>query len=190
MTNWHIFLLLLGLFILSASLFIFFFRIEYQRKGKLRFLASAIQTVLFFIWGGIPALYLCKNWPVSSINPALLLLGRIGLIIGLLTLLGGMIQLGLQRSLGMDQMKLRNTGIYSISRHPQILGCATYIFSFVLLWPSWYALVWGILLSGVLHMMVIIEEEHLRLVLGKRYKDYCQKVPRYLGKRLEFFRRN
>ena len=190
MTGWSIYLLLFGLFILSALIYRLYIRIEYQRKGKLRFFASIIQAALFFIWGGFPTLYLPKNWPVSSINPVLLLLGRIGLIVGLLSLIGGMIQLGLGKSLGMEQKRLRDTGLYSISRNPQILGCAIYIFSFVLLWPSWYALVWGILLMGVLHIMVTTEEEHLRIVFGKSYQDYCQKVPRYLNRHLLFFRRN
>ncbi len=32
------------------------------------------------------------------------------------------------------------------------------------------------------HTMVLTEEEHLTRVHGDAYRDYCRRVPRYLGK--------
>jgi protein-S-isoprenylcysteine O-methyltransferase Ste14 len=93
-----------------------------------------------------------------------------------------MVWLGILRSMGLGT-GLKVTGLYRISRNPQILGCALYIIAFIVLWPSWYALGWGLSLTGILNLMVRTEEEHLRNTYGQEYEGYCKRVPRYLGKR-------
>lgn len=50
-----------------------------------------------------------------------------------------------------------------------------------MLWPSWYALGWGLLFAPIIYMMVLAEEEHLRNTYGQEYEQYCARVPRYLG---------
>ena len=32
-----------------------------------------------------------------------------------------------------------------------------------------------------LHLLVLIEEEHLRRVFGEKYVEFCSKTPRYIG---------
>ena len=40
-----------------------------------------------------------------------------------------------------------------------------------------------LLLAIILHVMIVTEEEHLRAVFGEDYRRYCERVPRYLGRR-------
>jgi len=42
-------------------------------------------------------------------------------------------------------------------------------------------LCWGLSLMAILHVMVLTEEEHLHNSYGQVYKQYCKRVPRYLG---------
>ena len=164
---------------------ILFFRVyirrEYQRVKRLTQIPSILQALLFFTWGGWPSLYLPREWPVTHVSTFLRLIGQAGISFGLVVLIGGMIWLGIKRSFGIETGGLNVRGFYTFSRNPQILGCALYLAAFILLWPSWYALAWGLSLAIILHQMVIIEEQHLREIFGSDYERYYQAVPRYLG---------
>lgn len=93
----------------------------------------------------------------------------------------GIVRLGLLRSLGLQTTMLKETSYYQVSRNPQVLGCVLYVLGFMVLWPSWYALGWGLSLIAILHVMVLTEEEHLRNTYRQNYILYCKRVPRYLG---------
>lgn len=142
---------------------------------------SVLQAVLFFTYGGFPYLYLPKDWPAVHVFPIVHILGITFIIIGLAGLFYGMIKLGIFRSVGRGEKKLQRTGIYRRTRNPQALACGLYVIGFALLWPSWQALAWAMLYFVFIHMMIIIEEEHLLHIYGKKYQEYCQEVPRYLG---------
>ena len=73
------------------------------------------------------------------------------------------------------------TGLYRLSRNPQIVGGSLLVIGSAVQWPSWYALGWVILYGAITHMMVLTEEEHLSAVHGEAYARYCERVPRYLG---------
>jgi len=178
----HIYLItIIPLFLGSWLLFRKYLNVEYQRNESLSVMPSTIQAALFFIWGGYPVVYLKVDWPITYVNPFNRAAGQIGLTIGLAILIGGMLILGIQRSLGMNKPGLILTGLYRFSRNPQILGCYLYVASFVVLWPSWYAAGWGTGLLITLHQMVLTEEAHLLNIYGEKYEDFCRRIPRYLG---------
>jgi protein-S-isoprenylcysteine O-methyltransferase Ste14 len=33
-----------------------------------------------------------------------------------------------------------------------------------------------------LHLLVLVEEEHLLRIFGEQYVEFCRKVPRYIGR--------
>lgn len=185
----EVLLKLLAIYLLSISVLLIaavvvlkiIVRRDYRRIGRLSVMSATLQALLFFVYGGFPYIYLPGDWPVSQMN----LLGRIaGLIcvtIGLVILLLGVFRLGLRRSLGLQTGTLKEADFYRITRNPQVLGCVLYVIGFVILWPSWYALGWGLSFAPIIHLMVLTEEAHLKNIYGQDYQQYCNRVPRYLG---------
>lgn len=170
--------LLIGVSLLVLRLVV---RRDYLRRGRLSNPSALLQALVFFAFGGFPSLYLPSNWPVSPVNLVLRVIGLASLTIGLLIMLIGVYRLGLLRSMGLQTDELKETSYYRATRNPQVLGCVLYVIGFVILWPSWFALGWGLSLLAILHVMVLTEEEHLRNTYGQDYEQYCNKVPRYLG---------
>jgi protein-S-isoprenylcysteine O-methyltransferase Ste14 len=156
-------------------------RREYLRRGRLSKPVSLLQSALFFIYGGFPAIYLNGDWPVVHVAGVVHLLGIAFIIIGLASLFYGMIRLGILRSVGRGEEHLELMGIYRRTRNPQALACGLYVVGFTILWPSWQALAWVILYFVFIHIMIITEEEHLLRIHGDKYEQYCQEVPRYFG---------
>jgi len=156
-------------------------RRDYLRRGRLSVGSAALQAFVFFVFGGFPSIYLPSEWPVSHVNLPLRVIGLTSITIGLGILLLGMFRLGILRSLGLQTGVLKESSSYRLTRNPQILGCVLYVIGFIILWPSWYALGWGLSLIAILHVMALTEEEHLRNTYGQDYEQFCNRVPRYLG---------
>jgi protein-S-isoprenylcysteine O-methyltransferase Ste14 len=176
-----IYLFSISLLLMAAVLILrVFVRGDYQRIGRLSFIVATIQALLFFVYGGLPYIYLPDDWPVSQVNLVLQILGLLFITIGLAIVLFGIFRLGILRSFGLQTGVLKTTGFYRLSRNPQVLGCALYVIGFVILWPSWYALGWGLVFVPIIHLMVLTEEEHLLNIHGNEYLRYCNRVPRYL----------
>lgn len=154
---------------------------DYAKRGKLSPFIAFMQAVLFFVYGGFPYLYLQKDWPAINGSPTIHVTGVFLIFIGLAFLCYGIFRLGIARSLGRGMTHLEQSGVYSTSRNPQAIACGLYVVGFFMLWPSWYAAGWVLLYLVLIQMMVRTEEEHLGRIHGQKYRDYCKKVPRYLG---------
>lgn len=156
-------------------------RRDYLQRGQLQVHTSILQVIIFFTYGGFPIIYLPSDWPVTYVTPIYRLIGLIILTTGMAIILIGIYRLGILRSFGVQIGVLKESSYYRVSRNPQVLGCVLYVFGFIILWPSWYALGWGGSLQVILHVMVLTEEEHLHNAFGQEYENYCQNVPRYIG---------
>ncbi len=170
--------LLIGISLLVLRLFV---HRDYLRRGRLSVPSAVLQVVVFFGFGYFPSIYLPNTWPVSQVAPPLRFIGLASLSIGLIVILTGIHQLGLLRSVGLQTGVLKESSQYRFTRNPQILGCISYVIGFMVLWPSWFALGWGLALVIILHVMVLTEEEHLHNAHGQVYEQYCKRVPRYMG---------
>jgi len=93
----------------------------------------------------------------------------------------GMAKLGFRRSNGLEVNVLKQTGLYRLSRNPQILACSLAVVGYALFWPTWHTLGWIVIFMIIVHLMVLTEEENLRKAFGDEYLKYCQRVPRYIG---------
>jgi protein-S-isoprenylcysteine O-methyltransferase Ste14 len=91
------------------------------------------------------------------------------------------LSLGIRRSHGREVTRLRQSGVYRLSRNPQALAFVVAIIGNLVLWPTWKNLLSLVLLVVLLHLMIRTEEEHLRRVFGEEYEQYRQRVPRFLG---------
>jgi protein-S-isoprenylcysteine O-methyltransferase Ste14 len=86
-----------------------------------------------------------------------------------------------QKSFGAVVGQLNTSGLYAYSRNPQLVGYLLFVFGYALLWPSWQGLLWAALSLVIASLMVRGEEEHLRKVFGEKYREYCRRVPRFIG---------
>ena len=174
----YVTMLIAGLFILRVIV-----RHGYRDQDRLAPVPATLQALIFFCYGGFPILYLPADWPAVHVNLVQQALGLCLLYGGLGTLLYGMSQLGLLRSLGQGKPAMIQSGLYRFTRNPQVLACGAYVVGFTLMWPSWYAVFWACLFAILIHAMVVTEEEHLRRINGHNYDAYCRKAPRYFGLR-------
>ena len=84
--------------------------------------------------------------------------------------------------LGIDNKnpgKLVTNGIFSISRHPIYLFFNLYFFGAFFVSGDLIFIVFAILLSIIMHIQMLREENFLLSVYGKEYKDYMDNVGRY-----------
>lgn len=156
-------------------------RRDYLHKGHLSIGSAALQALVFFLFGGFPAIYLSGDWPISHVSRVLRVIGLTSVTIGLGIMFISILRLGFLRSLGIQSGAFKKTDFYRLTRNPQVIGCVLYMIGFTILWPSLYALSWGLSLSAILHVMVLTEEEHLHNTYSQDYEGYSKSVPRYLG---------
>jgi len=154
---------------------------DYRKYGRLRWYTIFLQLLVFCGWGGFPYIYGPVDWPTVHVVTACRIVGNVLLYGGLVLMFASMGWLGLLKTFGQDQNRLRTTGLYAISRNPQCIGCISYAIGFAILWPSWYALGWVLILLILLHFMIIPEEKHLANTYGEDYVEYKRRVPRFLG---------
>jgi protein-S-isoprenylcysteine O-methyltransferase Ste14 len=78
------------------------------------------------------------------------------------------------------QDTLVKSGLYKISRHPQIVSLFLLFTGMSLAIGSWIALL-ALLMSRILqHYSIIAEEEACIHQYGDSYRSYMKQVPRYL----------
>jgi protein-S-isoprenylcysteine O-methyltransferase Ste14 len=169
------------LFAVSMIVFRRIVRRDYLRRGRLSPASAFLQALLFFIYGGFPAIYLPDDWPATHVSLFIHVTGLSCIVIGLTLLLYGMVRLGILRSLGLGSVRLEQSGLYRLSRNPQVLACTLYVIGFAILWPSWYSVGWVLLYMVMIHRMVFTEEAHLLRTHGREYEAYCMRVPRYFS---------
>lgn len=79
-----------------------------------------------------------------------------------------------------QQTTLVESGIYRYSRNPYFLAYLLMFAAYTVLLQS--ALLLGLSAIGfiLVHSMVLSEEKHLATLHPQAYREYCQRVPRYL----------
>lgn len=170
-----------GLIVIAFVVFRIFVRRSYLRRGRLTWLSTSLEFLIFSLFGTFTWMDLPPGWPPTDVNPVLRITGWLCMTIGLSSMLILISWFGWSRAMGQKADVLKQSGPYRITRNPQIVACFIAVFGYALLWPSWHTLGWVILFSAIAHMMVLTEEEHLRAIFGEKYVQYCARVPRYIG---------
>ena len=173
------------IFLLLFIAFIVFriqIRRDYRIYKRLTPLSSFLQIIVFLFLFLLPYSFLPSEWPWfwQNLNSLFRILGALIVTTGFLLAFGTMFLFGLKRAFGLDVNKLVQSGIYSVSRNPQVVGGWLMVFGISLQYPSIYSFLWTMVSIGVFHFMVLSEEEHLLNVFGEDYIKYCKQVPRYL----------
>lgn len=168
-------------FVVSSVLSLRHLRRNYQRRGKLGRIGSLVHVMMFVINGMFVGMLI---WGTGRIPPmrGLPWLGVPLVVVGLGTLVSAMdLFRGFSRWLGSATPGLRTHGVYSLSRNPQFVGYGLSIIGAIFAWgePRGWLGLFGY--GALVHFVVHLEEEHLQRVYGQAYRDYCERVPRFVG---------
>jgi len=113
------------------------------------------------------------------------LLDYLGVLIGVaglgLCLVSVTVFRSLPKVLCVDAGSLTTAGPYRWSRNPQYLGWFLFLLGFALNDWSLWCLAALLAVAVSLHLLVLVEEEHLLRTFGEPYAGFCRKVPRYVG---------
>ena len=83
-----------------------------------------------------------------------------------------------------EKTELITEGIYSMSRNPAFLAFDLVYAGLLLMFFSWWHLVFVLFAIIMLHLQIVmIEEPFLPSVFGQAYIDYSKKVCRYIGRK-------
>ena len=170
------------LFLAFSPLCLWWLRREYKRRGKLNWFSSFVHVAMYGFHG-----MFCGTlaWGAGSTIPLMGTLAWLGLplmVVGLgITVYAMDLFRKFSRWLGSNVPGLQTNGLYRYSRNPQFVGYGLFLLGFSLAW--WTPLVVVGLLGYVAlaYAVTLVEEEHLMRTYGASYREYCQRVPRYLG---------
>jgi protein-S-isoprenylcysteine O-methyltransferase Ste14 len=113
------------------------------------------------------------------------LLDYVGVVIGVVGIALLLISIvafrSMRKALCVDAGKLTTAGPYKWSRNPQYVGWFLFLLGFALNDWSLWSLAALLVMAISLHLLVLVEEEHLRRTFGEPYVEFCHRVPRYAG---------
>jgi protein-S-isoprenylcysteine O-methyltransferase Ste14 len=186
--------MVLAIYLISAVLLLVaafvIFRIlvrrDYQLKGHLSPFTAFLELLIWILYICFPYIYNPADWVLvwfahTPASPILKIIGSILVTGGMGIALVAMGVLGLHRTMGQQGKKLEQTWPYRVSRNPQLVGIGLVVMGIIIIWPSCYALGWGVLYFIIGHMMVLTEEEHLHWAYDQEYGRYCEQTPRYFS---------
>ena len=81
---------------------------------------------------------------------------------------------------GLTFDQLVTTGPYSVSRNPQIVGAIAFLLGVALLGRSTGALIVAVLYTCIAVLWIRLEEDALERQYGPAYREYRERVPRFL----------
>ena len=118
----------------------------------------------------------CRNWGIL-----LAILGDIVFLLSVVTM-GNSWRAGVNKT---EKTKLITVGIYRISRNPAFLAFDLVYIGILLMFFSWWHLIFALFPIIMLHLqIVLVEEPFLSSVFGQEYLNYRKKVCRYIGRKL------
>jgi len=171
-----IFLLISSVPVTTAA--ILYARWEYRKRGKLTLLGLALLSAMLFVPNLI--LHYATNYemPRTLLDFVGVLIGGVGLALCLVSIT---IFRSMLKTLCISTGNLTTAGPYRWSRNPQYVGWFFFLLGFALNdWSLWcLAALFVVAIS--LHLMVLVEEEHLLRSFGEPYVEFSSKVPRYIG---------
>lgn len=155
---------------------------DYHTFGKLSWVGGLLHVLLFTVHGVFMAICLWGGWNYRPFTWNFI--SYLGLFIAsggfMLTIAAMNFFRTMRKHIGTHPGNLDTTGLYAWSRNPQLIGYGVFLGGLSLIWYNQW--IWAGLAAYALvaYAEAIIEEEHLIRLYGKEYKDYIQKVPRFL----------
>jgi protein-S-isoprenylcysteine O-methyltransferase Ste14 len=173
-------------FLVAGAIILPMVRREYLKRGSLSQFTALLQLVLWFFFHVFLALAVFGDlWPPLEAYIPKHWVGVLLFLIGLVICLAGMWAFrSMKKVTGRETSRLVVKGIYRWSRNPQYVGYGLIILGFVI--GYWSVTAWMVFIG---YMMLVyatmrIEEQHLENVFGAEYQEYCQRVSRFLGRKI------
>ena len=169
---------LLALSIPVSAIALLYARRAYRRRGRLTVPALLLLCVMLFLPNLLLDYATRFQFPTTPLQYAGAAIG----IAGLAICLAGIWRFrSLSKMLCLKTGTLTVTGLYRWSRNPQYVGYFLFLVGFALTDWSWWCLA-ALLVVGIsLHLLVLVEEEHLHRVFGEPFGEYRRRTPRYAG---------
>ena len=170
------FLLILSVPMTTVALL--YARWEYRKRGKLTVLGLALICAMLFVPNLILEYATTYEMPSSVLDYIGVAIGGFGLLLCLISVI---IFHSVLKALCIETGKLTTAGPYQWSRNPQYVGWFLFLLGFALNDWSLWCLAALLVIAISLHLLVLVEEEHLLRTFREQYTEYCRKVPRYVG---------
>lgn len=168
---------LLALAISVSVIALVYARWEYRQRGKLSLIGLLLLCAMLFVPNLMLHYVLSYDMPDGPLDYVGVVVGTAGTVLCLVSIIFFRSPL---KMLCLVPGKLTFTGPYKWSRNPQYVGYLLFLLGFALNdWSGWSLVVLA-LVAVSLHLLVLIEEEHLRRTFGEPYAEFCRSVPRYL----------
>lgn len=160
-----------------SAIALLYARWEYRQRGKLTLLGLTLLCAMLFFPNLVLHYASDYEMPTTAWD-------FIGVFVGLLGIFLCLTSITCFRSLSkvlcLERGQLTLAGPYRWSRNPQYLGWLLFLLGFALNDWSLWCLAALLVVAISLHLLVLVEEEHLRRVFADPYDEFCRNVPRYL----------
>ena len=168
---------LLALSIVVSTAALLYARWEYRRRGRLSLVGLFLLCAMLFVPNVV--LDFATTYRIPSTVTA-----YVGVVVGVLGLALCLVSIVRFRSvtkmLCLDPGELTSAGPYRWSRNPQYVGWLLFLLGYALTdWSRW-CLAALLVVAVSLHLLILVEEEHLRRVFGEPYAEFCRRTPRYV----------
>ena len=170
--------LLLVLSIAVAAIALINARNEYRKFQRLTWNGLFLVCLMLFLPNVMIDYAISYSWPQTPLEYAASVIAGLGLA---LCLAGIAAFRSLKKVLCLDAGSLAEAGPYRWGRNPQYVGWLLFLFGFCLTDWSWWCLAALAVVAVSLHLLVLIEEEHLHRVFGERYDEFWRRTPRYFS---------
>jgi len=157
---------------------ILYARREYRRRGRLTLLGLLLLCIMLFLPNLMLDYATTYEMPGTALDYIGVFVGVAGIALCLVSLTRFR---SLPKVLCMDAGELTLSGPYRWSRNPQYVGWLLFLLGFALNDWSLWCLAALLVVAASLHLLVLVEEEHLLRVFGEQYVEFQRKVPRYAG---------
>ena len=162
--------------VLTSAMALLYARWEYRRRGRLGLLGLGLLCAMLFLPNLILDYATTYQWPSTLMDYAGVFIGVAGLALCLVSMIRFR---SITQVLCLDPGTLATAAPYRWSRNPQYVGWFLFLLGFALNDWSLWCLAALVVIGVSLHLLVLIEEEHLANVFGEPYENYRSRVPRY-----------
>lgn len=153
-------------------------RWEYRKRRKLTFIGLALLCVMLLVPNLILHYAATYQMPSTGLDYVGVVVGGIGIV---LCLAGMTAFRSMPKVLCIEPEQLTTGGPYQWSRNPQYVGWFLFLLGFALNDWSLWALAALVVVAISLHLLVLVEEEHLHRVFGEQFLEFRRATPRYAG---------
>ena len=152
------------------------YRSDYRRFGR----TTVLGVVLLLAAWVMPHMVLGYSMPMFPPPRTPVQWTGYGLmVLGVILSLVPLRRFSSRMFVGIDSKRLITSDIYRFSRNPQYTGYALFPLGYAMVGHNLVAYAGVALFVVLMHLTVLVEEEHLERTFGDEYRRYKEKTPRY-----------